>query len=119
MKNFDSRLKKVEDVLTPKTRYCLAFARHSSYDEDFGRQKAEFEKTHGDNAVFFVLTSYCDENKTYEEFLMRERRSCGGGNCFAWWPPLPPIEEREETPIPSIPEKTNDNANILRILKGE
>lgn len=128
MKSLEGRLKALENKVMIEKMY-LIFVRQNTKDEDYARQLEEFRELHGEiskNATFLLmLNPYSDlefaklnEEQDYDKFLTSERRRCGNKNPLGWWRPLPYIKE-DETPIPEIPEMTNDNTNILRLLKGE
>jgi len=89
-----SRLDRIEEAITPKDRIALCFGRWKKLDEDCKRQHEEFKALHGDlgKVTFCHIQDYCGysgEEESYEDFIKRQRKSCGKGNCFCWWPELP------------------------------
>ncbi len=109
MKNFSNRLNRIENAVIPKDRFALCFVRYDYQDEDFLKQKKEYEELHENvkGVTFICCTDYAfcgSDNQNYEEFVLGNRRRCGNSNPFGWWPEVPQDEEKDDKSDITTPE---------------
>lgn len=76
MKNFASRLDRIEKAMTPDHRFVSLLVRYGHEKEDFEKRRSEHEETYGQsNGVSFHQVVHYGDNSSYEAFI--EKIRCG------------------------------------------